>query len=145
MNITLKTCISENNRLSKSFSGSGESHSFDFKGESSVFNPTILIATSSNITGYNYAEISDFGRKYFITDITVIRAGLYQVELHVDVLSTYESQIRALTGVIRRNENLYNLYLDDNEFKVYNKEDIDTFQFPSGFSKSLEYVLATVG
>lgn len=146
MNITLKTTNSENNRVHKTFTGGSNSFNFDFKDESSVFTPSVIIGTTSNLTGYNYAEISDLGRKYFITDIIVLRANLYMLKLKTDVLSTWADQLMSTSAVLRRQENIYNLYLNDPEFKVLNKEQIVTKAFSgTGFSKNLQFVLTVSG
>lgn len=146
MNVVFKICESENNKLSKDFASTTANFDVDFKSESSVFEPIIIIGTTYDLSQYNYAEIADFGRKYFINDIKVLRTNLYEIHLHVDVLSTYESEIRNLTAVVKRQENNFNLYLDDSEFKVYNNSLIQTNKFSnSGFTKNLQYVLVTAG
>lgn len=142
--ITLYVNSSENNRVTKSLSG-GTTFTCDFKDQSSIYKPSVLIGTGTNLTGFNYAEISDFNRKYFITDIVVVRAGLYLLKLKTDVLSTWGSQVLAQPAVIARQENEFNLYLDDPEFKVYNNKQFDCFNFSSPFSKSLNFLLTVAG
>lgn len=115
------------------------------RAESSVIDPVILISGDmSSIAGANYMSITEFKRSYFITNIETIRNGVLQITGHVDVLSTYASQIRANRGVIRRQENLWNLYLDDGSFKVYNNPIVLTKAFPSGFT-SPSFILAVSG
>ncbi len=146
MTLTLYKCTSENQRVDKSsYLGSGSSFTFSFKDESSAFEPSILISTATNITDKNYAYIDTLGRYYYITDITLVRAGLYRVKLHVDVLMTYRTQIKACSAVCSRQENRYNLYLDDPEFKTYNYERLDIRNFPSGFTKALNFILTVAG
>lgn len=142
--ITLYVNSSENNRVTKSLS-SGTTFTCDFKDQSSIYKPSVLIGTSTNLTGFNYAEISDFNRKYFVIDIVVVRAGLYLLKLKTDVLSTWGSQVLAQPAVIARQENEFNLYLDDPEFKVYNNKQFDCFNFSSPFSKSLNFLLTVAG
>ena len=142
--VTLYVNSSENNQVNKSLSGA-VSFSCEFKDQSSVFKPTILIGTDTNLTGYNYAYISDFSRYYFITDIVLVRAGLYLIKLKTDVLSTWSSQLLAQPAVLSRQEGEYNLYLDDPEFKVYNNKQVDCYTFSSPFSKSLEFLLTVAG
>lgn len=120
----------------------------NLKDETSVENPTILVATSNNISGYNYMYIQEFGRYYFITDIVSVRDGLWAVSGHVDVLYTYASGIKGCTATLKRQEKLFNMYLDDPEFKTYNKSDIVTKVFTgasSGLNKDLKYVLVVAG
>ena len=146
MTVTLYTCTSENERLDKSsYLSGGTSFSFEFKDQSSVMNPSIIIGTSTNISGLNYAYIDTFGRYYYITEVIVLRADLYMLKLHADVLMTYRSQIRSCNAVCRRQENAYNLYLDDPEFKIYNNKRIEIRNFSSGFTKALNYILTVAG
>ena len=90
--------------------------------------------------------ISDFGRYYFIEDIISVRDGLWEIHAHVDVLMTYSAQIKACSATFKRQEHLFNLYLDDPEFKTYNNSEIVTKLFTgSEFSKSMQYILVTAG
>lgn len=122
--------------------------SFDcvFKNETSILKPTILINTNTDITGCNYMYIPSLSRYYFIDDIVSIKNGLWQISGHVDVLETYSSEILSNTAVIKRQQNKYNLYLDDPEYHVYNSERIQTLEFSNtGFSKTLRYMLVVNG
>ena len=92
--------------------------------ESNVVNPSVLCKCSaSSIATANYMTISDFGRKYFITDITAVSNDLCIVTGHCDVLSTYASGIRANTAVVARSatDGNWNLYLTDPMMKVNNQ------------------------
>ena len=142
--IKLQTNSSEKNRLDKTLTdvltlvGT-------LRNESSILNPTIRIEGDvSQVINCNYMTIPTFGRSYFITDITSIRNNIFEVSGHVDVLTTYKEGIRTNVGIIHRQENVYNLYLDDGVLKVYNNPQIVTKEFPSGFS-DYEYVLAIAG
>ena len=86
----------------------------------SIINPTVIIGkmTSSSIKKCNYAYISDFGRYYFINDIIETTAGQLEISMHVDVLKTYASQIRSISTLSRRQENVYCPYYEDKEALV---------------------------
>jgi hypothetical protein len=115
------------------------------KSQTSIVNPVIIVDTNlSDIKKCNYMTIDAFGRKYFITDIVSVNNKLVEISAHCDVLSTYKSQIRANTGILKRSENNWNLYLDDGSLKVYNNPKVLCANFPSGFS-AWEYVLAVAG
>lgn len=143
-NITLQTNASERNALDKSITNiitvSGE-----LKTETSIIDPVIIIECDlSIVTNCNYMTISAFGRSYFVNNIRSIRNGLVEFSCHVDVLSTYKTAIRGNTAIIRRQENTWNLYLNDGLFKVYQNPNVLTKAFPSGFTTQ-EFVLAVAG
>lgn len=121
----------------------------------SLIDPVIMVegldttvtvsGTSYDVLKYvNYAYIQEFGRKYFITDIKTSANGLFIVSMHCDVLSTYHDEINAKSAIIRRQENAWNLYLDDGIFKTYANPTIITKAFPSGFTTQ-NFVLAVAG
>lgn len=86
---------------------------------SNVINPSILCYVSAEtVACYNYMDIPNFKRKYFITDITALTAETCIVSGHVDVLSTYKDDIRKNTAIVGRSETKYNMYLDDNTIKT---------------------------
>jgi hypothetical protein len=120
----------------------GNTYSCALKDDTSVLDPVIIIQTSDNIYTYNYMYISDFGRYYFINDIVSLNNNRWMIKAHVDVLETYKSSILANEAVIRRQDKLFNLYLDDSDFHVLNYERVQTLKFPANaFSKNLTYVL----
>lgn len=73
----------------------------NIKAPSSVIHPTIEIATTANILKYNYAYIPQFSRYYWINDMTFDR-GLWVLDLSVDVLATYKSDIGNYNGYVLR-------------------------------------------
>lgn len=143
-NIELKINNSEQNKLNKDtktiITVSGV-----LKEETSIIDPVIKIECKlSDVTRCNYLSIPEFRRSYFVNDIRSIRNGLVEFSCHVDVLSTYAEQIKNNTGIIKRQENEWNLYLNDGSFKVYQNPNVLTKAFPSGFTTQ-EFVLAVAG
>ena len=115
------------------------------RNESSIIDPTIIIEYDiSNLTSCNYATIETFGRKYFVNNIKSIRNNLLELTLHCDVLSSFATQILSNTAIVYRQENQWNLYLNDGVFKTYQNPIVVTQQFPSGFTTN-EFVLAVAG
>mgnify|MGYP003287671893 FL=1 len=116
------------------------------KDATSILRPTIEVSSSSNLSGFNYMYIADFGRYYFIDDIVSTHNNRWEISAHVDVLETYKTQILANSAVVRRQQSQYNLYLDDPDFHAYNYERIQTIKFPNNtFNKALEYILVVNG
>ena len=110
----------------------------------SILNPTIKIEGLTDIEKINYMYIPEFGRYYFVNDIRSIRNNLFEISAHVDVLMTYAEQIKQQKAVIRRQENVWNTYLDDGTFKAYQNPLIVTKLFPNGFNDN-SFVLALSG
>lgn len=112
------------------------------KEETSIVNPVILIECPlENIVRANYLTISIFNRSYFITNIKSIREGLVEITAHVDVLSSFKDSIRQNKAIIHRQQNQWNLYLNDGVLRTYQNPNIITKAFPSGFNTQ-EFVLA---
>lgn len=142
--IDLMVNHSEMNRVTKDTS-TIISVAGELKQETSIIDPVILFAGSlSSLANCNYMYIASFNRYYFVTNIKSIRNGLIEISGHVDVLSSYASEIKSCIGIIERQANDWNLYLNDGTFKVYQNSLVVTKNFPSGFS-GLEFVLAVAG
>ena len=115
------------------------------KDETSILSPSILVnADLDALTSANYMTIDSFGRKYFITDIKSIRRGLVQINGRCDVLETYKDYIKQQTAVIARQENKWNLYLNDSIFKTYQNPIYIFKKFDKGFKNDMECYLLTV-
>lgn len=140
--INLYTNTSDDNKLDKSLSDVG-SITGTLKTATSILSP--VIEFSGNIpVNANYMYIATFGRYYFIDDIRSTGNGRFEISAHVDVLTTYKTQIRACSGIVARQENAWNLYVDDGTFKIYQNPKLTMKKFPSGFTTQ-EFVLAVAG
>ena len=98
----------------------------------------------TSLAGVNYAYIQEFGRYYFVKNITSVRNGVTRLVMHVDVLTSWKTQIRACTAIITRQENAWNLYLNDGSLRAYQDPNVYTVPFSSGFVGS-SFVLAVAG
>lgn len=146
-NLIFKRSISPIKKLDKQFQTNTATFDCVLKEGSSLFKPTFIISTGDDLGNYNYIDGTDFsGRLYTITEIKSIGNALYEVSAKTDVRSTWKSEIRSNDAVIKRQENQYNLYLDDPEFMTYNTEQISTYKFSgTQFDKTLSYVLVVNG
>ena len=137
---------SENNKVDKDFAATVELTG-TLKEETSVIDPVILVkADLEDIVGCNYLHVPEFGRYYFITDISSYRRGLVQISCHVDVLMSFASEIRANKGIIRKqeNNNAYNLYINDGSLVAYQNPYVLTEVFPQGFNGA-SFILLVAG
>ena len=144
MSFTIQTMYnsSDKNVVSKRLTQLG-SFTGVLKESTSIINPIIKIEGSIP-TNCNYLYIEQFGRYYYVTDIKSVTNNIYEISAHVDVLKTYDAQIRACTGIVSRQQAKWNMYLDDGIFKTYQNPKFKTVNFPSGFS-TMEFVLAVSG
>ena len=111
----------------------------------SITKPVVKIEGTLPPTA-NYLYIPDFQRYYFIDDIISIHNSLYEIHAHCDVLCSAGENLNNCEGIVRRQENTWNLYLDDGVFKAYSNPNVVQKAFPSGFSTSnLTYILAVAG
>ena len=142
--IVLQRNNSENNKVDKTLT-TISTMTGTLKNETSIIDPIIIFEGSlSNLKNCNYCAISEFGRSYFVNNIRSIRNDLVELTCHVDVLSTYKSQIRQQFALVKRQQENWNLYLNDGSFKVYQNPMVLTKLFPSGFT-SPQFVLAVAG
>lgn len=139
------TCSDEKNRIDKSYSFA-HTLSGTLKDNTSVTDPVITVESSANLSGCNYAEIEEFGRLYFITDIVVKGALLWEIHLHVDVLTTYKNGIISAPAIIAKSSNTFNMYLNDPSYKCYQDNYVFYRAFPSGFPiQDSHFVLTVIG
>lgn len=112
----------------------------------SITNPVIEIEFPRSIgtEHFNYVQIKEFERYYFVTGIVCGPGNLITVSCHVDVLETFKDIIADTDAVVKRNENRYNLYLDDGIFKAYQNTKHKMIRFPNGFN-DFSYILALAG
>lgn len=141
MEIQLYSMTSEKNRLGKSKTALA-TITGSLRNQCNILTPSIVIEYLPS-TSFNYFYIPEFSRYYFVTNITYITNSIVEITGSVDVLDSYEQQIRANSGVIQRQENIYNLDLYDKSFLTQQNTQLQVKQFPHGFNRTPQLVLAT--
>ena len=114
------------------------------RGPADVMTPEILIDGAILSPTVNYAKIVDWDRYYFIRSKESVRTGGTILKLEGDPCMTFASNIKALSGIIRRQENDWNLYIDDGSFTTYANDICYAKNFPTGLD-GVSYILVTVG
>ena len=71
-----------------------------------ILTPRIRLAWNTSYLAANYMYISDLGRYYFISDMLLNTGHNIDIIGNVDVLKTYDAQIRALQATIIRSESI---------------------------------------
>lgn len=121
-----------------------EEKDIQLKGQCSIINPTIIFKADGFLPNFNYLEIPDFNRKYFITDM-VYDGNVVEVSCHCDVLSSFFHEIRNNVYLIERQEFKYNSYIVDNELLTRCDKRIYTENIGQCGGISNNYYLCTTG
>lgn len=145
MKATFYTNNSEDNRMIKNLTKIFENDIF-FKDDSSLISPSITISGQdlNTIVECNYVLIQPINYFYFIKNITAMGKNRYLLELDLDELSTFSSQLQNLPCIVKRQENKYNLYLADDRYKAYQKTSTVQKKFPNGFTSG-QIIMTIIG
>ena len=145
MTIKFYENLSDKNHVDKVITQVGTDITGTLRDDCSIINPVLQLEnfTGLDLTKVNYAYIVEFGRYYYINNIT-LRNKLYEISMHVDVLMSYKDEIRTNKAVVSRQENNYNLYLQDGVFKTKAFPHIQIVQFPDGFS-DFNFIFSVAG
>ena len=101
------------------------------KDDTSIISPSVILSYKkiSTLRKCNYLYIPSMGRYYYVNDIVLKQGGMYELKCHIDVLMTYKGELRNLTTLILRQENVNNPYIEDGQLlvranRVYEKHTI---------------------
>lgn len=84
-----------------------------------VINPRIRVEVADGAINCNYAFIEEFGRYYYIREITQVCTGIVELEMAVDVLQTYYPQFKDCAMIAQRSDSHYNVYAADPDRQFY--------------------------
>lgn len=115
MTIIFKKTNSPNNTVIKSFTGNSQTFECYLINETSVINPTLDVVTDfATAAQYNYCEIPDLGRKYFINDIISLDGERVRIQANVDVLSSFSNAVLSAQVLTNRSTKNVNVFVPDN-------------------------------
>ena len=116
----------------------------ELKGDVDLRRPVLIVTgDASDYSLINYMSIPAFHRSYFVT-CRALPGGLIEISGECDVLSSSWDYIKDSKAVIDRQENEYNLYLNDGTFSAYANDMVVTKTFSAGFSTP-SYVMVVAG
>lgn len=112
-----------------------------------ISNPEITLSIDwATVSGYNYAKLLD--RYYWIVGKNMLRESLCVLQLKVDVLATYKSEIGATSLYVLRSAYAYDPYIRDNFYpmtgRVTQYHQTQTTGIPGDFGSGI-YVLNVAG
>ena len=104
----------------------------EFKGEINYLRPVMVIdSTEAEMANANYFSIGgEVVRYFYLEEKTAITNTLWRIVGRADLRMTYRAAIRDSTGVVNRNENNYNMYIDDAVIPVSARKTISVAKFP---------------
>lgn len=139
MQLKLYKSLDEKNRIRKTLTGELVLNGA-LRDNSSVIKPTILIQTDP--LDYNYAYIPEFGRYYYITNITAFRKNAWLIDLKCDVLMSYADDIYKLRALIDREETQSQQYVSG-DFVLDARHNTEKIAFNNPFTEK-NYILVTL-
>lgn len=143
MNVIFYHSNSDSRKIDKSLTNI-VTLSCDILDDNSILHPQLKIKYNASLLTANYIYIPGFNRYYFITNTTTSRGYLY-IDTSVDVLMTYKSEIRLTKAIIKRQERVYNKYLNDPDALSYSYEILSAYAFDTPFTKASVPYLTMLG
>lgn len=144
MEIRLCTNMSENNKIDKRIIELTHVEAV-LKDNTSTIDPILLYAGEYPLR-CNYVYIPIFQRWYFVKNIVSVRNNLWEISCHVDVLESFKDSIKAQSAVVARQENKWNLYLNDGFFRTYQDPGVTHAVFSNKFENANHrFILTTAG
>ena len=142
--IIMYTNRSETNKVGKDITEVLSNRAW-LKGETSILDPVLQMnCTHAQAAATNYIYIPNLLRYYFVKDCISVRNGVYEFRCHVDVLDSWKTQIKANAAIVRRQQEQWNMYINDGQFKTLQNPNIYTMAFPAGFDSQTPCVALAV-
>ena len=116
-------------------------------GDCDILSPSLLLNVAPGIN-FNYLQILDApfnGRYYFVDNITIMQNGIMRVPCSIDVLMSHKSDIKKETAILARQSNIANLYFNDPDLPIENRNNVSFKQFPKCLEKQSYYYLLIGG
>lgn len=145
MEVRLYKTTSPRKKLVKELSD-GITLTGNLRAQSSVMSPVLQIQ-DTQVIGYNYCYIPDFGRWYYINNIDALRSNLFELSLGIDVLMTYADSIVNNYAIVDKVQSIgsASFYINDGSWVNTNKMVQKILNFPNGFNENGEFILITAG
>ena len=141
MQILLYNNSSPRNKITKALTQVG-TLAGSLRDETNIVSPTIRIS-GAVLPDFNYAQIPNFNRYYYLRDARSVRSGIWDISLQSDPLMSFN--LAAVKGVVTEAQELGSNYLNGRQFVRLVKSKTDIITFPNGLLDSGEYILITAG
>lgn len=104
------------------------------KNACSIIDPVIVIKNRPDFSKLNYIYIEEFGRYYFVNDITILNNNQIQLACHCDILSTSINYWLKLDAIVSRQEFKFNLEINDPNITTRQNNSIQYLVLPNSFN-----------
>lgn len=140
MEIKLYNNVSDNNVISKVLNNETAVNGH-FRKQFDLDYPTInvngVVALNEK---FNYCFIPDINKYYYVNSVKWQGGDNYELSLSIDVLKTFEDEIKSLYGVVSKSEH-GNKYL--HRYKTEVRENITKIDFENNFNENGNFVFIT--
>ena len=118
MTAIFKKNKSPDNKCAKVFdSGTSEFEVYFIEAVNVVTPRLTVVANLTDIIKYNYCDIPELGRKYFIRDVVSLDAERAEIALAVDVLSSFYDDVVSAQILTNRSSKNVNVFVPDTRLK----------------------------
>lgn len=144
MNIVLYRNNSVPNKVSKSLT-QVQSIDGNLRSSSSMLAPNfLLVGASLTSVNYNYFKVTEWNRYYFLGPVEFHLNGTVTITGAIDPLMSFADDIKRTRAIIERQENLWNMYLNDPGVIMNQRTKHKIIAFPNSFN-DFSYILALAG
>ena len=131
-NILLYETTDDKRKVSKTLSNVITLTDVIFKQPFDILNPVIIATYQNTIPAKNYCYLSNIARFYFIDKIVLLSGGRCEIYCSIDVLQTYDSQIRNLTAILVRSETSGTTQITDTNYPLQKSKTVKVYEFSGG-------------
>lgn len=114
--------------------------------ETSLFSPTFKLSIAANPIGNNYVYVPDWGRYYFIDDITS-HQNFWFISCRCDVMATFKAPILSGSHYVIRSASARDEYILDTAYisKIKETGTFEAINDPFQYSNGISYVWNITG
>ena len=145
MNIRFYT-FSKKNNSTKVPSGNWTQLTCELKDDCNMLAPVLRIRNAAVDKTWNYCEIPDFQRYYFINDMRWV-GGCWEISCSVDALGSWKTQLGAESLYVLRRDSTsdFDPMITDTIYPVTNEITLEQYSIPSVFVNNIAAGIYVVG
>ena len=117
-------------------------------GDMNIQSPTISLQLDgfTDIVNFNYIEIPELRRFYYVESSTIREDGFVQIQCRVDVLKSFKADILASTQYVERQENKCSYQVPDNGYTIKSNRNLTIKNFGNPIIvPNDDFILTTFG